>query len=155
MTNKEKFLALVKKHDVSVLKDAKWRIANREMLRESQDIALKILARLDELKMSKNDFAIALKVKPQQVTKFVSGKANFEIKTLTKIQRILDIPLLASYYENNKIKSESLFSSMKQTIEKVHAKQLPTYTVNMKKAVEFSMNYDKISQEYITKRIAS
>jgi len=69
------------------------------MLRESQHIALKVLAKLEELGWSQKHLANMLGVTPQQVTKIVRGKENLTIQTQIKLQEALDIPILASYYE--------------------------------------------------------
>jgi len=100
MTKKEKFLALVSKEKTSTLENNRARIKNREMLRESQQIAIKVLNKLDELKWSQKALAEALEVSPQQVTKIISGKENLTIETQVKLQNVLNIPVLASYYEN-------------------------------------------------------
>jgi plasmid maintenance system antidote protein VapI len=99
MTNKEKFYNLIEGKDDSILQDVKDRIKNRAMLRESQNIALKVLAKLDELHMTQIGLANMLGVSPQQVHKIVSGKENLTIQTQITLQTILDIPILASYYE--------------------------------------------------------
>ena len=49
MTNKEKFLSLVTTDDSNTIKKVKERQLNRERLRESQQIALKVLLKLDEI----------------------------------------------------------------------------------------------------------
>ena len=100
MTNKEKFLQLVSDEDNNTLKEIKQRIKNRAMLRESQQIAIKVLMKLDELGWSQKDLAEKMGVSPQQITKIVSGKENLTIETQIKLQNILDIPVLASFYEN-------------------------------------------------------
>ena len=100
MTNKEKFLQLVSQEDTKTLEDNQRRIKNRFWLIESQQIALKVLMKLDDLGWSQKDLANAMEVTPQQVTKIVSGKENLTIETQIKLQNILDIPILASYYEN-------------------------------------------------------
>ncbi len=100
MTNKEKFLQLVSEEDTKTLAELRKRIKNRAMLRESQQIALKVLMKLDALGWSQKQLAKAMKVSPQQITKIVSGKENLTIGTQIKLQNILDIPVLASYYEN-------------------------------------------------------
>jgi transcriptional regulator with XRE-family HTH domain len=99
MTNKEKFLALVSKEKDGTLTTNRERIKNREMLRASQEIALNVLLKLDELGWTQKDLAKKMKVSPQQITKIVSGKENLTIETQIKLQNILDIPILASYYE--------------------------------------------------------
>lgn len=39
-------------------------------------------------------------VTPQQVSKIVSVKENLNLETQIKLQMLLDIPILASYYES-------------------------------------------------------
>lgn len=99
MTNKEKFLKLVSGEDTKTLAEVRKRIKNRAMLRESQQIALKVLLKLDDLGWSQKDLAREMGVTPQQITKITSGKENLTIETQIKLQNILDIPVLASYYE--------------------------------------------------------
>lgn len=99
MTNKEKFLALVSKEKTDTLEKNRERIKNRAMLRESQQIAIKVLMKLDEIGWSQKDLAQAMNVKPQQITKIVSGKENLTIDTQIKLQNILNIPILASYFD--------------------------------------------------------
>lgn len=100
MTNKKKFLELVSGERTDTIARNRERIKNREMLRESQKIALKVLLKLDEMKMTQKDLATKMSVSPQQVNKIVSGKENLTIETQIQLQNILDIPVLASYYEN-------------------------------------------------------
>ena len=109
MTNKEKFLALVSKEKTGTLESNKERIKNRAMLRESQQIAIKVLKKLDELGWSQKDLAKSMEVSPQQISKIVSGKENLTIETQIKLQSILNIPVLASYYENKMIADEASF----------------------------------------------
>lgn len=70
------------------------------MLLESQKIAVKVLMRLDELKWSQKYLAEIMGVSPQQISKIVRGTENMTIETQLKLQTILKIPVLASYYEN-------------------------------------------------------
>jgi plasmid maintenance system antidote protein VapI len=39
-------------------------------------------------------------VSPQQISKIVSGKENLTIETQIRLQRILKIPILASFFDN-------------------------------------------------------
>lgn len=95
--NKEKFLDLVSKKKTDSSKKNKERIAKREMLRESRNIAFKVLERLDELGWKQNKLAEVMGVSPPYVNKLVKGKENFTLETLVKLQQILNIPILASY----------------------------------------------------------
>jgi transcriptional regulator with XRE-family HTH domain len=121
MTNKEKFLALVSKEDTKTLADVKLRIKNRAMLRESQKIAIKVLIKLDELKWSQKDLATAMGIKPQQVTRILSGKENLTIDTQIKLQNILNIPVLASFYENKMEAIEESILKIEKRVEKIVA----------------------------------
>lgn len=98
--NKEKFLDLVSKEPNNTSARNKERIAKRAMLRESRNIAFKVLERLDELNWKQKDLAKAMGVSAPYVNKLVKGKENFTLETLVKLQQILDIPILASYQEN-------------------------------------------------------
>ncbi|MFY8004835.1 MAG: helix-turn-helix transcriptional regulator [Chitinophagaceae bacterium] len=119
MANKEKFLSLVTDADTSVIADAKNREKNRAMLEESQKIALKVLMRLDELNWSQKDLAQKMEVSPQQVNKILSGTQNLTIETQVKLQTLLNIPILASYYEqkNQAQQNIGVKFNMVQTIE--------------------------------------
>ena len=99
MTNKERFLAIVSKDDPGTLERNRERIRNRDVLHESQRIALNALLKLDELGWTQSDLAEKLGVSPKQVSKILSGKENLTLETQIKLQNILNIPVLASYYE--------------------------------------------------------
>lgn len=108
MTNKEKFLKLVSEEKSDILTKNKERIIHREQLRESQQIALKVLLRMDELGWNQIKLAEEMGVHPQQISRLLKGKQNVTIETLLKLQHALDIPLLASYYERKNKESEEL-----------------------------------------------
>ncbi|MBK9256407.1 MAG: helix-turn-helix transcriptional regulator [Saprospiraceae bacterium] len=78
------------------------------MLRESQQIAMKVLMKLDEMDWSQRDLAREMGVSPQQISKIVSGKENLTIETQIKLQNILNIPVLASFYEKKMNAVENL-----------------------------------------------
>ena len=124
MTNKEKFLALVSEQDSGTLERNRDRIRNRSMLRESQQIALKVLMKLDELGWSQKDLAKIMAVTPQQITKIVSGKENLTIETQIKLQNILDIPVLASYYENKMTEKDQWVVTIEKNVVRVEPQVL-------------------------------
>lgn len=100
-SNKEKFLLLVSDEESGVMKDIEYRIKNRHWLNESFMIATKVLIKLEELNWTQKDLAAAMEVTPQQVNKIVRGKQNLTLDTIVKLQTILHIPLLASFFEAN------------------------------------------------------
>jgi plasmid maintenance system antidote protein VapI len=130
MTNKDKFNQLVSGEDNRTLADVNKRIKNRAMLRESQQIALKVLMKLDEFGWSQKDLAKAMEVTPQQITKIVSGKENLTIETQIKLQHILDIPVLASYYENKMTEMDQRIVTFEKRVDKM-----------VVQAIEYSNNY--------------
>ncbi len=99
MSNIEKFKALVSSEKTNTVEKNRARIKNRAMLRESQNIALKVLDKLDEIGWSQRKLAIEMGVSPQQITKIVKGQENLTLETQIKLQNILNIPILASFYE--------------------------------------------------------
>ncbi len=119
MTNKKKFLQLVSEEDTKTIAEVKQRIKNREMLRESQQIAIKVLMKLDQLGWSQKDMAREMEVSPQQITKIVSGKENLTIETQIKLQNILNIPVLASYYENRIHEMDEWVLTIEKRVEKI------------------------------------
>jgi len=97
-----------------------YRIENADWLRMSAAIALKIRKILRSQHISQVEFASRMGVTPAQVSKLLSGKVNFEIKTISKLQAILgehiiDISLSARP-ENEveqKIKAQVVFVYVK------------------------------------------
>ena len=148
MSNIAKFTALVSSEKNNTVAKNKDRIKNRAMLRESQNIALKILDRLDELHWTQRKLAEKLEVSPQQVTKIVKGQENLTLETQIKLQDILDIPILASYFDKNKEKSASEISIT--STEKYVTPKMKYSDGNeillVKK--EFKMEYNSISEKY-------
>jgi plasmid maintenance system antidote protein VapI len=130
MTNKDKFNQLVSVEDNRTLADVNKRIKNRAMLRESQQISLKVLMKLDEFGWSQKDLAKAMEVTPQQITKIVSGKENLTIETQIKLQHILDIPVLASYYENKMTEIDQRIVTFEKRVDKM-----------VVQSIEYSNNY--------------
>lgn len=102
-TNRENFLALVSdEKDTYTLEKNQWRIANRQWLRVSYDIAFDILEKLDDLGWTQKDLAEKMGVSPQYVNKLVRGSENLTLETIVKLQTILDMPILANYFKEKK-----------------------------------------------------
>lgn len=130
MTNKEKFMQLVSDRPSGTVERNKERIKNRAMLRESQKIAYKVLVRLDVLGWSQKKLADEMGVSAQYISKIVQGKENLTLETLKKLEVVLDIPILASYYEKQSATQEEVIShssTEKETTRKVYI--LPASTL--------------------------
>lgn len=71
-----------------------YRIENANWLRMSATIALKIRKILRSQNISQVEFASRMGVTPAQISKLLSGKVNFELKTISKLQTILGEPII-------------------------------------------------------------
>lgn len=71
-----------------------YRAENADWLQLSATIALKIRKLLRQQGMTQVDLADRLGVTPPQVSKLLSGKINFELKTLVSIQKALGKPII-------------------------------------------------------------
>jgi len=93
LTNKQKFLKLVSSDESTKFLDfLKFRIDNRKELKRSQLIALKILYRLDDLNITKQELALFCNVDVEEITKLVQGKSiNLDNELLDKIEMILNV----------------------------------------------------------------
>lgn len=135
---------MVSEDDFKTIAEVKQRIKHRAMLLESQRIAIKVLMKLDELGWSQRDLAKEMGVSPQQITKIVSGKENLTIETQIKLQQILDIPVLASYYENKMTGTDEKILVIEQRVEKIYA-TVATFTNEYQAAKPVRM---KMSTDY-------
>jgi len=77
------------------LRDAEYRKKNYDWLEKSALIALDIHTYLRKNNISKQEFAKMLDVTPAQVTKLLSGKENLGLKTISKIESVLQMDLVA------------------------------------------------------------
>ncbi|KVV16186.1 helix-turn-helix domain-containing protein [Flavobacterium sp. TAB 87] len=148
MSNIEKFTALVSSEKTNTVTKNRERIKNRAMLRESQNIALKVLDRLEELHWTQKKLAEKLEVSPQQITKIVKGQENLTLETQIRLQNILDIPILASYFEKEELKSTSEVSIT--TTEKYVAPKMQYINENkiLVAKKEIKLEYNSLSQKY-------
>lgn len=77
---------------------AEWRESNKEWLRYSQDIAMKMLDRMDELGLTQKSLAERMGCSQQYVSKVLKGTENLSIETIYKIERALDLQILEPVY---------------------------------------------------------
>jgi len=77
MTSKEEYLDKIAHLESTAVTMAKERIKNREWLKESQQLAVKILLRLDDLGLSQKSLAEELGVSAQYVNRLLKGKEKF------------------------------------------------------------------------------
>ncbi|WP_281299021.1 helix-turn-helix domain-containing protein [Flavobacterium limnophilum] len=106
MKNQEmsiKLQALVSKTPSKWIVESNKRFEDKEGLRYSQQVAVRVLRTLREKKLSQKDLADLLKVTPQTVNKWVKGSENFGFFTIGRIEKALNIKLMHIYENNNSI----------------------------------------------------
>lgn len=97
-----KALELINKHASQQpsgwLEDANWREENRDWLKKSFQIAVKILREIRRQKpingMTQKKLADAIGVTPQYINKVVKGQENLTLSTISKIEAVLGIALI-------------------------------------------------------------
>ena len=73
------------------VKDAQWRKENEGWLKWSRQLAVSLVAYMQDHKMKRADLAIALNVSPQYVSRLLSGKENLSFKSIANIEEKLGI----------------------------------------------------------------
>jgi DNA-binding XRE family transcriptional regulator len=91
MNNVEKLNILSNGNTSDWITNAEYRIENKYWLDISANIATKIIIELDKQNKTKDDFAKELNVSKNKINKILSGTYDFDLMTLSKICKILNI----------------------------------------------------------------
>ena len=75
-------------------KEAEERQANKEWLRYSQMIAMKMLERMEELGLTQKKLAERMGCSQQYVSKVLRGRENLSLETLCKIENALNLQIV-------------------------------------------------------------
>ena len=77
------------------LQNAKFRIENKKWLSYSSNIALRILAALEESEqMTQKTLAEMVGVSPQYINKVLKGQENLSLQTIAKLSEALNMELI-------------------------------------------------------------
>ena len=99
MRTDNEIISKLKKHQPSTPSrwrdNAEWRIANKSWLRYSQQIAMMMLDRMEELHMSQKQLSELMGCSQQYVSKVLKGQENLSLETLSKIERCLNLQIIA------------------------------------------------------------
>ena len=74
---------------------ARWRMSSKSWLRHSQKIAMLMLDRMEELGVNQQNIADKMGCTQQKISKILKGSENLSIETIDKIERALDIKIMA------------------------------------------------------------
>ena len=95
----DKIISKLKQHQSSTpskwRENVEWRMANKSWLRYSQQIAMLMLDKMDELGMTQKKLAELMGCSQQYVSKVLKGQENLSLETLSKIERCLNIQILS------------------------------------------------------------
>ena len=93
--NLKNFLKLVSETKESTIHEKMaWRKENKEWLRKSAKIALKVLGVMREKQITQKDLADLLQVAPQRVHTILKGEENFTLDTIVKLEKALQIEII-------------------------------------------------------------
>ena len=99
MRTDNEIVSKLKKHQPSTpsrwRENAEWRIANKSWLRYSQQIAMMMLDRMEELHMSQKQLSELMGCSQQYVSKVLKGQENLSLEALSKIERCLNLQIIA------------------------------------------------------------
>ncbi len=107
--------------------EARYRKKNKSWLKRSQVIALKILTTLREMGWSQKQLAEKMDISPQTVNKWVKGRENFTLETISKLEDALRIELMQVVGT----KSKTLIKSYSIALPK--PKNTENFTIEMNK----------------------
>lgn len=99
MKSSNEIISKLKQHQSSTpskwRENAEWRLANKSWLHYSQQIAMMMLDKMDELNMTQKKLAELMECSQQYVSKVLKGQENLSLETLSKIERCLNIQILS------------------------------------------------------------
>jgi ribosome-binding protein aMBF1 (putative translation factor) len=92
----KKLQELSEGHTSSWSEEADFRIKNQKWLRYSGNIALRVLAAIEDKEgLSQKKLAEILDVSPQQISKIIKGQENLTLETIAKLSEALNIELIS------------------------------------------------------------
>ena len=78
---------------------AEWRVQNKTWLRRSQHIAMLMLDKMEEMKLTQKQLAEQMGCSQQYVSKVLKGQENLSLETMTKIENCLNINIIVEEME--------------------------------------------------------
>jgi len=92
----EKLYELSEGHVSTWSQEADYRLKNHKWLRYSGNIAIRILAAMeDRVGMTQKKLAEIMNISPQQISKILKGHENLTLETIAKISEALGVELIS------------------------------------------------------------
>lgn len=96
---KENIITGLKKHQSATPSHwrakAEWRLQNKSWLRHSQRIAMLMLDKMEEMRMTQKQLAEQMGCSQQYISKVLKGQENLSLETIEKIEHCLNICILS------------------------------------------------------------
>lgn len=91
---KEKLSKLASNQPSDWKEKAQYRRENREWLKKSAAIAVRVLDALKTQNLSQKNLAERMNISPQQISKIVKGQENLTLETISNLEGALGIQIL-------------------------------------------------------------
>lgn len=91
---KEKLSKLASDQPSDWKEKARYRRENREWLKKSAAIAVRVLDVLKTQNLSQKDLAERMNISPQQISKIVKGQENLTLETISNLENALGIHII-------------------------------------------------------------
>lgn len=82
---------------------ARYRRENREWLKKSAAIAVRVLDALKAQDLSQKELAEQMNISPQQISKIVKGQENLTLETISNLEIALGIQLINEKPDHSRI----------------------------------------------------
>lgn len=110
---------------LSTPREEKWkeavefRKANKDWLKISAEIALKVMDEMDKQGIKGNELAKRMDVSPQQVSKILKGREKMNLETISKLNNALGVKLITILQEDEIVVKKNELNSLKYLEEVV------------------------------------
>lgn len=98
MRTNEEIISKLKEHQPPTpskwRENAEWRMKNRAWLRHSQHIAMMMLDKMEEMRMSQKHLAELMGCSQQYISKVLKGQENLSLETISKIESCLNLQIM-------------------------------------------------------------
>ena len=99
---KEKLSKLTSDQSSTWKAKVKYRRENREWLKKSAAIAVRVLDALKEQNLSQKELADRMNISPQQISKIVKGHENLTLETISNLELALGIQIMDDKIDQGK-----------------------------------------------------
>ena len=99
---KEKLSKLTSDQSSTWKAKVKYRRENREWLKKSAAIAVRVLDALTEQNLSQKELAERMNISPQQISKIVKGHENLTLETISNLELAVGIQIMDDKIDQGK-----------------------------------------------------